>query len=146
MDTWTIPPDPFAALGIERDSSAQAIKARYYELARKYHPNRNYACEESRNALADHFHRINEAWLLLREVDQRRRYIELYELAEAQDAVEARHLDSSYFAREESSSEEWSTSDADDYDLTHLSTIRRARSASTSSTTCCRRTTMCASA
>lgn len=128
MDTWTIPPDPFAALGIERDSSAQAIKARYYQLARKYHPNRNYAGEESRNALAEHFHRIHEAWMLLREVEQRRRYIELIQLAELQDAVEAKHVESGFLGREESSSDEWSTSDAEEYDLTHLSTIRRARS------------------
>lgn len=128
MDTWTIPPDPFAALGIERDSSAEAIKARYYELARKYHPNRNYAAEESRNALAEHFHRIHEAWLLLREVEQRRRYIELIQLAELQDSVEAKHIESGFLGRDESSSDEWSTSDADDYDLTHLSSIRRARS------------------
>lgn len=128
MDTWTIPPDPFAALGIERDSSPQEIKSRYYQLARKYHPNRNYAGEESRNALAEHFSRIHEAWLLLREVEQRRRYIELIQLAELQDAVEAKHIESGFLGREDSSSDEWSTSDADDYDLTHLSSIRRARS------------------
>ena len=128
MDTWTIPPDPYAALGLERDCSAQTIKARYYQLARRYHPNRNYGTDEAKHALAGHFHRVHEAWLLLNRPEQRKRYLELIELAELQDEVEHKHREMTVWEREESSSEEWASSDAEDYDLTHLSAIRRARS------------------
>jgi curved DNA-binding protein CbpA len=128
MDTWTIPPDPYAALGLERDCSPQTIKARYYQLARRYHPNRNYGTDEAKHALAGHFHRVHEAWLLLNRAEQRKRYLELIELAELQDEVEHKHREMMALERDESSSEEWASSDAEDYDLTHLSAIRRARS------------------
>jgi curved DNA-binding protein CbpA len=128
METWTIPPDPYAALGLERDCSPQTIKARYYQLARRYHPNRNYGTDEAKHALAGHFHRVHEAWLLLNRPEQRRRYLEIIELAELQDEVELKHKEMTVWERDESSSEEWSSSDAEDYDLTHLSAIRRARS------------------
>lgn len=128
METWTIPPDPYLALGLERNCSPQTVKARYYQLARRYHPNRNHGSDEAKSALAGHFHRIHEAWLLLNKPEQRRRYLELIELAELQDEVEQKHVELGVVEREESSSEEWASSDADDYDLTHLSSIRRARS------------------
>jgi curved DNA-binding protein CbpA len=128
METWTIPPDPYAALGLERDCSPQTIKARYYQLARRYHPNRHYATDEAKHALAGHFHRIHEAWLLLNRPEQRRRYLDLIELAELQDEVLHKHREITAWERDESSSEEWASSDAEDYDLTHLSAIRRARS------------------
>ena len=128
METWTIPPDPYLALGLERHCSPREIKARYYQLARRYHPNRNYGSDEAKAALAGHFHRIHEAWLLLSRPEQRERYLELVELAELQDEVEHKHVEMGVFEREEESSEEWASSDAEDYDLTHLSAIRRARS------------------
>ena len=128
MDTWTIPPDPYAALGLERDCSPQTIKARYYQLARRYHPNRNHGTDEAKHVLAAHFHRVHEAWLLLNRPEQRKRYLELIELAELQDEIEHKHREMMALERDESSSEEWASSDAEDYDLTHLSAIRRARS------------------
>lgn len=127
-ESWTIPPDPYLALGLDRDCSPQTIKARYYQLARRYHPNRNYGTDEDKHALAGHFHRIHEAWLLLNKPEQRKRYLELIELAELQDEVEHKHIELSVRERDEAGSEEWASSDAEDYDLTHLSAIRRARS------------------
>jgi curved DNA-binding protein CbpA len=127
-ESWTIPPDPYLALGLDRDCSPQIIKARYYQLARRYHPNRNYGTHEDKHALAGHFHRIHEAYQLLHKPEQRKRYLELIELAELQVEVEHGHLELSGLERDEADHEEWASSDAEDYDLTHLSAIRRARS------------------
>jgi curved DNA-binding protein CbpA len=128
-ESWTIPPDPYHALGLERDCSPQTIKARYYQLARRYHPNRNYGTHEDKHALAGHFHRIHEAWLLLHKPEQRRRYLELIELAELQVEVEHKQqMELSGPERDDAGNEEWPSSDAEDYDLTHLSAIRPARS------------------
>jgi curved DNA-binding protein CbpA len=127
-ESWTIPPDPYLALGLDRGCSPQTIKARYYQLARRYHPNRNYGTHEDKHALAGHFHRIHEAYQLLHKPEQRKRYLELIELAELQVEVEHGHLELSGLERDEADHEEWASSDAEDYDLTHLSAIRRARS------------------
>ena len=129
MEPWTtLPPDPYAALGLQRHCSPREIKARYYQLARKYHPNRIHGTDEARHALAGHFYRIHEAWLLLNRPEQRRRYLEAIELEELEIEVEHKHREIALLERDESSSDEWSSSDAEDYDLTHLDRIRRARS------------------
>lgn len=130
METYTIPPDPYAALRINRNSSPQQIKARYYQLARRYHPNRIHGSDEAKSALASHFHRIHEAWLLLSNPELRKRYLELIELKELQDKVVHKHVEMGFVERDadRSSSEDWASSDPEEYDLTHLSAIRRARS------------------
>ncbi|KAM0714813.1 hypothetical protein Q7P37_009277 [Cladosporium fusiforme] len=130
METYTIPPDPYAALQLNRNSSPQEIKARYYQLARRYHPNRSYGSDEAKSALASHFHRIHEAWLLLSNPVLRKRYLELIELKELQDKIVHNHVETGIWERnaDASSSEDWASSDPDEYDLTHLSAIRRARS------------------
>jgi curved DNA-binding protein CbpA len=126
--SWTIPPDPYLALGLNRGCSPQIIKARYYQLARRYHPNRNYGTHEDKHALAGHFHRIHEAWLLLNKPEQRKRYLEMIELAELQDEVEHGHTELSGPERDKAGDEELASSDAEDYGPTHVSAIRRARS------------------
>lgn len=78
--------------------------------------------------LGEHFHRINQAWRLLQRPEQKRRWLEMIELVELEDQVEAKHVELDFLERDESSSNDWSSSDADDYDLTHLTSIRRARS------------------
>lgn len=131
METvYTIPPDPYAALRLNRTSSPQQIRARYYQLARRYHPNRIHGSDEAKTALASHFHRIHEAWVLLSNPELRKRYLELIELKELQDKVEHKHVELGFLERDGdgSSSEDWASSDPDEYDLTHLSAIRRARS------------------
>lgn len=129
MEPWTVlPPDPYAALGLQRHCSPREIKAKYYQLARKYHPNRIHGTDEEKHALAGHFHRIHQAWLVLSRPDQRRRYLELIELDELEIEVEHKHREIALLEHDESSSDEWSSSDAEDYDLTHLDHIRRARS------------------
>jgi len=87
------PFDPFKALGVSRDASTAFIKARYCELARRYHPNRHQGSEESKTALSDQFQIIHQAWKCLTDPDRRRRYLELLRLAEEQDALLARMTD-----------------------------------------------------
>ena len=89
--------DPFEALGLPRDASDQAIKSRYHDLARRYHPNRTIqaASAKAKATLSDHFHRVHEAWAVLSKPDDRRRRVELLHLLELQQSLEARLLDSS---------------------------------------------------
>ncbi|OQO04214.1 hypothetical protein B0A48_10824 [Cryoendolithus antarcticus] len=131
MDLWTLPPDPFKALGLERSASHQEIKSRYYFLARRYHPNRNHGTHgplTGDKTFGTYFTRINEAWTILSSPVRKRRYLEMVELVELQDEVETTHMELEFADREASGSEDWSSSDAEDYDMTHLSSISRARS------------------
>jgi curved DNA-binding protein CbpA len=90
---WAATFDPFEALGLERDANPRLIKAQYYELARRYHPNRNQGSDESKAALSEHFYHLHQAWNLLREADKRRRCLELLELLDQQELVFAHCAD-----------------------------------------------------
>ena len=79
--------DPFEALGLERDATPKSIKETYYDLARRYHPNRNQGSDESQAALSEHFYHIHQAWRSLCDADKRRRCIEWLQLLDQQDAV-----------------------------------------------------------
>nr|POF27596.1 chaperone protein dnaj [Quercus suber] len=81
------PFDPFGALGVSRDASPALIKARYRELARRYHPNRQQGSDDDKRILVEYFQQIHHAWQLLRTPDNRRRYVELLQLAESQEAI-----------------------------------------------------------
>ncbi|KAF7187706.1 Chaperone protein DnaJ [Pseudocercospora fuligena] len=85
--------DPFEALGLPRNASGQAIKQRYHQLARKYHPNRHQGSDEAKATLAEHFHNIHQAWKLLSKADNRRRRVELLNLLELQDEMLAHFVD-----------------------------------------------------
>ncbi|KXL45440.1 hypothetical protein M433DRAFT_153567 [Acidomyces richmondensis BFW] len=76
------PFDPFEALGLPRNATSPDIKARYRELALKYHPNRSQGSDDAKAALADQFYIIHQAWKYLVDPDKRRRYLELLKLAE----------------------------------------------------------------
>lgn len=130
--------DPFAALGLERDAGIKAIRSRYYELARRYHPNRNQGSDESKSVLAEHFHNVHQAWQLLSETGQRRRCIELLELCELQEVVLTSVADLLYEdeypePQQREQHVEHSTtapdghvsSDADDDDLPRIAGIKR---------------------
>ncbi|KAF2485910.1 hypothetical protein BDY17DRAFT_290525 [Neohortaea acidophila] len=88
------PFDPFLALGLERDASPALIKSRYYELARRYHPNRNQNTDESRTAtLSEYFNHVHQAWELLKESHKRRRYVELLGLYDLHETILASAAD-----------------------------------------------------
>ena len=132
---WAATFDPFEALGLERDASPKSIKAQYYELARRYHPNRNQGSDESKTALSEHFFHVNQAWKLLCEADKRRRCIELLELLDQQEIVftscadlfTGTELSDQHPDRQESVAEGHVSSDADedDEDLPRAVGVRR---------------------
>lgn len=86
--------DPFEALGLPRDASTDAIKARYHALALRYHPNRHQgSSEQQKSTFSDHFHHVHEAYNLLCKADNRRRRAELLDLLDLQDSVLAHFAD-----------------------------------------------------
>ncbi|CZT23513.1 uncharacterized protein RCC_09227 [Ramularia collo-cygni] len=85
--------DPFEALDLARDASGSTIKARYHELALRYHPNRHQGSsdqqQQQKSTYSDHFHRVHEAYNLLSKADNRRRRAELLDLLDLEEDVHA---------------------------------------------------------
>ena len=130
------PFDPFEALGLPRDASPAAIKSRYRELARKYHPNRHQGSDESKAVLAGHFHLVQQAYNHLKAPDKQRRALELLRLADEQEALLFRMAD--LLAEDEQKDKDGHSprqqtpqldghisSDADEDDLPHVAGLRR---------------------
>jgi len=65
--------DLYHILGVEKSASAKDIKAAYYELSKKYHPD---VGGSQGNGDARHFHQITEAYETLGNEDKRRAYDE----------------------------------------------------------------------
>ena len=131
---WESTFDPFEALGLERDAAPRSIKARYHELARRYHPNRHQGSDDSKAALSEHFYHIHQAWQLLYRTDTRRRCIELLEvldqqevvLASAADLFDANEQTEQHADHKRPISDGHVSSDADDDDdLPRIAGIRR---------------------
>lgn len=124
MDSYRVPPDPYAALNLSRNATNVAIKAKYRQLAFRYHPNRNQGNHSSQHVFADHFNRIQHAWEILGHPERRRRYHERIALHQQDEEVHNKvfkHL--SHEARSEKSSE-----DDDEEDRWHDTLRGRARS------------------
>ncbi|KAF2716506.1 hypothetical protein K431DRAFT_289365 [Polychaeton citri CBS 116435] len=80
-------PNHYAALSLDRDASPATIRAKYYQLARLYHPNRHQGSDETKRHLSNHFNHIFGAWQVLSHPNERRRYDELLQLAEMEGKV-----------------------------------------------------------
>lgn len=65
--------DYYKVLGVDRGASAEAIKAAYRKLARKYHPDMNPGDKKAE----ERFKAINEANEVLGDPDKRKKYDEL---------------------------------------------------------------------
>jgi len=79
-----LPPNPYLALGLNKDVDSAAIKSAYRKLALKYHPDKctDDALKEVNTTL---FHKIQKAYDLIGEEDERKRYdalVKLHELRE----------------------------------------------------------------
>ncbi|MCB9555861.1 MAG: DnaJ domain-containing protein [Deltaproteobacteria bacterium] len=61
--------DYYQRLGVDRDASDEEISKAYKRLARKYHPDLNKAADAEQR-----FKELNEAYDVLRDPEQRRRY------------------------------------------------------------------------
>jgi len=127
------PFDPFGALGLPRNATSRDIKARYRELALKYHPNRSQGSDEAKAALADQFYTIHQAWQYLVDPDKRRRHLELLKLAEEHTELLARMVDllnndeptSLHVNNRPGGHDGYISSDADEDALPHIGLHRR---------------------
>ncbi|WPG99170.1 Hypothetical protein R9X50_00198100 [Acrodontium crateriforme] len=125
--------DPFEALGVPRDASTAEIKSRYRVLAKRYHPNRHPQCSEPSPIATEHFYAVNQAWKLLSKPNSRRRYGELLQLLDEQQAITTRLADilngDETKQREEQNpvqaKDGYVSSDADDDALPHVGLARR---------------------
>ncbi|KAL1392723.1 hypothetical protein HDK64DRAFT_264677 [Phyllosticta capitalensis] len=75
-----LPPDPYAALGVDKNATGAAIKTAYRKLALKSHPDKFPDAEKA--IKADEFHRIQQAYEILADDDRRERYNAQVRLAE----------------------------------------------------------------
>lgn len=65
----------YEVLGVAPDSDAAAIRRAYLDLARQHHPDFHVDADEAtRGASAVQMQRLNEAWKVLGDEDQRRAY------------------------------------------------------------------------
>lgn len=77
-------PDPYKALAITPDATPEQIRTAYRLLARRYHP--DTAGNQGRAAVDGMFQQVTEAYKLLSDPDQRRRYDAIRALLEQASA------------------------------------------------------------
>jgi len=99
-----------------------------------YHPNSGRGTEESKAALSEYFHQVHQAWLLLRESDKRRRYIQVLDLFDQHEAFQANTADLFPSERQEQNSHRpkrvidghsSSSDEDDDDDLPHIAGLKK---------------------
>jgi diphthamide biosynthesis protein 4 len=65
----------YEVLDVNSSASLEQIRQRYYQLARKFHPDKQIDLPEQLEAQADQqFLRIQQAWEILREPASRKQY------------------------------------------------------------------------
>lgn len=68
-----LPPDPYAALGVDKTTDPNVIKSTYRKLALRCHPDK-VTDESQKAAKAEEFHRIQQAYEILGDEEKRSRY------------------------------------------------------------------------
>ena len=74
-------PDPYVALGVDKDATQQQIKTTYRKLALKFHPDK-VTDESLKAAASDNFHKIQQAYEILGDEERKSRYDAQVRLAE----------------------------------------------------------------
>lgn len=82
MMSSSLPPDPYAALGVSRDASLAAIKSAYRKLVLVTHPDK-VQDESLRAQKQDEFQKIQHAYETLSDEEKRQEYEELVKKARA---------------------------------------------------------------
>jgi curved DNA-binding protein CbpA len=84
--TATLPPDPWKALGVERDADKSEIRSAYKKLVLKCHPDK--VQDPTLKALkADEFQKVQQAYELLNDDAEKAKYEQKLKLAELQRAA-----------------------------------------------------------
>lgn len=78
-----LPPDPYKALGIAKDATTAQIKTAYKKAALKCHPDK----AADKNAAADEFHLVNQAYELLADDEKRQKYEDQLRLSQLRREV-----------------------------------------------------------
>jgi curved DNA-binding protein CbpA len=68
--------DYYALLGLTRDASVDAIKVAFHDFARRFHPDRHASDPARMHKATVIYRRATEAYRVLTNLDQRRRYDE----------------------------------------------------------------------
>lgn len=91
--------DFYTVLGVSREASADAVRAAYYALARRYHPDRFRSgdLQDLRPRFEGFFARVTEAYNTLHDPDERAEYDRSLEAPAAKDAPRS---DTSHLARQ----------------------------------------------
>lgn len=71
--TSTLPPDPYAVLGVSQDADPATIKSTYRKLALKCHPDK-VTDESLKQQKQEEFHKIQQAYEILCDVEERAKY------------------------------------------------------------------------
>lgn len=80
--------DYYKILGLERTASGREIKKAYFDLVRKYHPDKNQGDDKA----LEKFNEINEAYNNLGDLDNRLNYsIQLYRHDEIKEEARKRY-------------------------------------------------------
>lgn len=111
--------DHYAVLGVKPGASAKEIKAAFFSLSKKYHPDRN---PENQTEAAAKFHQVSQAYEVLSSDEQRR----LYDMNRIRTAPD---LSSTYVRRPSTSAPTKNYTDIDiDYkDFEHFQRLNRRR-------------------
>jgi curved DNA-binding protein CbpA len=91
MDSEPLPPDPYVALGVSKDADSAAIKTAYRKLVLKYHPDK-CTDDAQRETNVQRFHKIQKAYELVGQDEERKRYdamVRLHELREEKIKLQA---------------------------------------------------------
>jgi curved DNA-binding protein CbpA len=84
--TTSLPPDPWKALGLERDADKSEIRTAYKKLVLRCHPDK--VQDPTLKALkADEFQKVQQAWELLNDDAEKAKYEQKLRLAELQRAA-----------------------------------------------------------
>ena len=83
-----LPPDPYEAFGVSRDADLDEIRKVYRKLVLTCHPDK-FPDEAIKAQKSEEFHKVQQAWELLNNGNERARYDKLYKLSKLRAEISA---------------------------------------------------------